>query len=391
VRPRGTIEQRSPGSYRLRYSLARHPVTGKRRVATTTVRGTRKDAERELTRLLRTTDTGEHVDPNRMTVRRWLETWLDAVRSEISPKAYERYSEIVRCYLVPALGQFSLTKLAPIQIQNAYSAWATSGRRDGKPGGLSPLTRRYVHVILKSALGRAVEQQLLARNPADAFKKRLPKFERKEIRTLSVEQSASLLDSIKHMHLYCPVLLALATGMRRGEILALRWKNVDLDRGALCVVQSLEQTTDRLRFKDSKTGRNRAIQLPAFTIEELRRLKRKQAEALLRLGIRLSGETLVCCREDGEPKQPRSVTHEFAHLIAGIKDLPRVRFHDLRHSHATQLLASGVHPKIAQERLGHSTITTTMDLYSHVTDTMQSDAAAKLDALFRLVITGRGE
>ena len=391
MRPRGHIQSRSPGSYRLRYSLGRDPVTGKRRIATTTVRGTRKDAERELTRLLRTADTGEHVDPSRMTVRQWLKTWLDTVRSEISPKSYERYSEIVRCYLVPALGQFALTNLAPIQIQNAYSAWATGGRRDGKAGGLSPLTRRYVHVILKSALRRAVEQQLLARNPADAFKKRLPKVERKEITTLTVEQSACLLDSIKHMHLYWPVLLALATGMRRGEILALRWKNVDLDRGTLCVIQSLEQTTDGLRFKDSKTGRNRAIPLPAFTIEELRRLKRQQAETLLRLGIRLSGETLVCCREDGEPKQPRSLTHEFAHMLASIKDLPRVRFHDLRHSHATQLLASGVHPKIAQERLGHSTITTTMDLYSHVTDTMQSDAVAKLDAAFRLVITGRGK
>jgi len=390
-RRRGNIQARSSGSFRLRYDLGRDPVTGKRRIATTTVRGTRKDAERELTRLLRTADTGEHVDPNRMTVRRWLETWLDAVRSEISRKAYERYSEIVRCYLVPALGHLPLTKLAPIQIQNAYSAWATGGRRDGKLGGLSPLTRRYVHVILKSALSRAVEQQLLARNPAEALKKRLPKVERREITTLTVEKSAHLLDSIKHMHLYWPVLLALATGMRRGEILALRWKNVDLDRGMLSVVQSLEQTTDGLRFKDSKTGRNRAIPLPAFTIEELRRLKRQQAETLLRLGIRLSGETLVCCREDGEPKQPRSVTHEFAHLLASKKDLPRVRFHDLRHSHATQLLASGVHPKIAQERLGHSTITTTMDLYSHVTDTMQSDAAAKLDAAFRLVITGRGE
>jgi len=389
MRRRGTIKSRSSGSYRIRYSLGRDPVSGKRRFGTATVRGSRKDAERELTRLLRTADTGEHVDPSRMTVRHWLETWLDAIRSEISPKAYERYSEIVRCYLIPALGRFPLAKLAPIQIQNAYSAWATGGRRDGKPGGLSPLTRRYVHVILKSALGRAVEQQLLARNPADAFKKRLPKVERKEITTLTVEQSARLLDSIKHMHLYCPVLLALATGMRRGEIFALRWKNVDLDRGTLCVVQSLDQTTDGLRFKDSKTGRNRAIPLPAFTIEELRRLKRHQAEMLLGLGIRLSGETLVCCREDGEPKQPRSLTHEFAHVLANIKDLPRVRFHDLRHSHATQLLASGVHPKIAQERLGHSTITTTMDLYSHVTDTMQSDAAAKLDAAFRLVIAGR--
>jgi len=262
MRPRGHIQSRSPGSYRLRYSLVRDPITGKRRIATTTVRGTRKDAERELTRLLRTADTGEHVDPSRMTVRQWLKTWLDTVRSEISPKSYERYSEIVRCYLVPALGEFALTNLAPIQIQNAYSAWATGGRRDGKAGGLSPLTRRYVHVILKSALRRAVEQQLLARNPADAFKKRLPKVERKEITTLTVEQSACLLDSIKHMHLYWPVLLALATGMRRGEILALRWKNVDLDRGTLCVIQSLEQTTDGLRFKDSKTGRNRAIHYP---------------------------------------------------------------------------------------------------------------------------------
>ena len=97
----------------------------------------------------------------------------------------------------------------------------------------------------------------------------------------------------------------------------------------------------------------------------------------------------MCCREDGEPKQPRSLTHEFAHAIGKLKDLPYVRFHDLRHSHATQLLSDGVHPKIAQERLGHSTITTTMDLYSHVTDTMQGDAAARLDAAFRLVITER--
>jgi integrase len=281
-----------------------------------------------------------------------------------------------------------LAKLVPIQIQNAYSTWATSGRRDGKLGGLSPLTRRYIHVILRSALARAVEQQLLVRNPADAFKKRLPKVERKEIATLTVEQSAYLLDSIRHMHIYWPVLLALATGMRRGEILALRWKNLDLDRGMLRVMESLEQTKAGIRFKSPKTDRTRAITLPAFAVAELCRLKRQQAEALLRIGVRQFGETLVCCREDGEPKQPRSLTHEFAHVMGRINDLPRVRFHDLRHSHATQLLAGGVHPKVAQERLGHSTITTTMDLYSHVTDTMQSDAAARLDAAFRLVISG---
>jgi integrase len=383
-RRRGNIEARSPGSFRLRYDIGRDPVTRKRRIATTTVRGTRKDAERELTRLLRTADTGEHVDPSRMTVREWLETWLDTIRAEVTPKTHESYAEIVRCYLVPALGGNRLDKLAPTQIQKVYKAWT---RRDGKP--LSPLSHRYIHVILKSSLARAVEQQLLARNPADLFTKRLPKIERQELITLTVEQSAQLLDSVNHMHIYWPVLLALTTGMRRGEILALRWKNIELDRGTLRVMESLEQTKTGIRFKAPKTGRTRVITLPAFVIEELRRLKRQQAEALLQLGVRQSGETLVCGREDGKPKHPGSLTSEFAHLMDKIKSLPRVRFHDLRHSHATQLLADGVHPKIAQERLGHSTITTTMDLYSHVTDTMQADAATRLDAAFRSAITGR--
>jgi integrase len=317
-----------------------------------------------------------------MTVGQWLDLWLDTIRAEVSLKTHESYAEIVSCYLAPAFGSARLDKLAPSQIQKAYNSWT---RQDGKP--LSPRTRRYIHVILKSALARAVEQQSLARNPADIFSKRLPKIERKELTTLTVEQSAHLLESIKHAHIYWPVLLALTTGMRRGEILALRWKNVELDRGALRVMESLEQTKGGLRFKAPKTDRTRAITLPSFVIDELRRLKREQAEALLRIGIRQSGATLVCCREDGEPKQPGSVTGEFARLTRKIKDLPRIRFHDLRHSHATQLLADGVHPKIAQERLGHSTITTTMDLYSHVTDTMQADAAARLDAAFRPAIT----
>jgi integrase len=384
MRRRGTIKSRSSGSYRIRYSLGRDPVSGKRRFGTATVRGTRKDAERELTRLLRTTDTGEHVDPSRMTVGQWLDLWLDTIRAEVSQKTHESYTEIVRCYLKPALGSARLDKLAPSQIQKAYNSWT---RQDGKP--LSPRTHRYIHVILKSSLARAVEQQSLARNPADIFSTRLPKIERKELTTLTVEQSAHLLESIKDARIYWPVLLALTTGMRRGEILALRWKNVELDRGTLRVMESLEQTKAGLRFKAPKTDRTRAITLPAFVIDELRHLKRVQAETLLRLGIRQSGETLVCCREDGEPKQPGSVTGEFARLTSKIEDLPRVRFHDLRHSHATQLLADGIHPKIAQERLGHSTITTTMDLYSHVTDTMQADAAARLDAAFRPAITGR--
>ena len=321
-----------------------------------------------------------------MTVREWLAAWLGAVRQEVSPKSHERYSEIVENFLVPELGALPIAKLTVVHISTAYTRWATEGRRDGKPGGLSPQSRRHIHRILRAALGRAVEQQVIARNPADVLARHLPKVERRKMITLTAEQAARLLEAIKRNRVYWPVLFALSTGMRRGEILALRWKNIDLDRGVVRVVESLEQTKTALRFKAPKTEKGRAITLPSFVVEELRRLKLQQAEELLALGVRQSGETLACGRHDGEPMPPRSLTHEFAKVAGRVKDVPRVRFHDLRHSHATQLLSAGVHPKVAQERLGHSTITTTLDLYSHVTETMQEDAAAKLDTALRSAI-----
>src|SRR3954454_2608137 len=259
MRRTGHIRERSPGSFELRYSLGADPATGRRKIATSTVRGSRKDAERELRRLLRTLDTGEHVDPNRITVREWLESWLSATRQEIAPKSFERYGEIVQSYLIPAFGKLQLSKLAPVHIQNAYSAWAINGRRDGKGGPLSPQTRRHFHRILSAALARAVEQQLITRNPTEVFKKRLPKVERREFAVLNAEQSKRLLEAIGTTRVYWPVLIALTTGMRRGEILALRWRNVDLDRASIRVVESLEQTKSGLRAKAPKSEKGRRL------------------------------------------------------------------------------------------------------------------------------------
>ena len=388
MRSTGHIRERSPGSWEIRYSLGTDPATGKRRTVTTTVRGSRKDAEKELRRLLRAVDTNEHVDPNRMTVRQWLTTWLDTIKQEVAARTHERYTEIVNNFLAPALGNLPITKLAPAHIQDAYSKWATTGRHDGKPGGLSAQTRRHFHRVLSAALVRAVEQQIIARNPCEAFKKkRLPKVECREMTALTTEQAARLLDNIQRQRVYWPVLIALSTGMRRGEILALRWRHTDLERSAIQVLESLEHTkTFGLRFKRPKNNKARAILLPIFATEELRRRKREQAEELLKLGIRQDGNTLVCARADGSPMLPTSLTHEFIKIAGRLEGVPRVRFHDLRHSHATQLLVAGVHPKIAQERLGHSSIGVTLDLYSHVTDTMQKEAAAKLDTAFRSAI-----
>jgi integrase len=187
-----------------------------------------------------------------MSVADWLTLWLASTKIEVSPKTHERYAEIVRCYLVPGIGGLALQRLAPSDIQRAYATFKR------KP---SPRTRRHIHRILKSALARAVEQQALARNPADALK-RLPKVERKPPLTLTVEQSQRLLAGIRHTTTYWPVMLALATGLRRGELLALRWRNVDLDRGTIRVVESLEQTKAGLRFKSTKSEKGRGVPCP---------------------------------------------------------------------------------------------------------------------------------
>ena len=382
MRRAGHIRQRSPGSFELRYDLDTDPATGKRKTVTTTVRGSRKDAERELRRLLHAVDTGQHVDRTRMTVRRWLTLWLDTIQHEVAPRSLDRYTSIVNLHLIPGLGHLPLAKLSVTHLQERYTQLAVSGRRDGRPGGLAARSRRQVHRVLSAALRRALEQQALARNPADLFRNRLPKVERREMVALTSEQSTFLLDALGEDPVRWPVLIALATGARRGETLALRWRHIDLDRGTMRIAESLEQTARGLRFKPPKNNRSRVVVLPAFAIEELRRRKKEQAEELLRCGVRQSQDTLLCTRQDGEPVTPVQLTHRFTRLTAKLEGLPKLRFHDLRHSHATQLLLAGVHPRIAQERLGHSTVSLTLDLYSHVTGAMQEDAAAKINAAF---------
>ena len=198
--------------------------------------------------------------------------------------------------------------------------------------------------------------------------------------------------TLRKLRWACPLdfgaktLLAVTTGLRRGEILGLRWQDVNLDRGILSVVQTLEQTREGLRFKPPKTKRSRrVVTLPTVTIEALRHHRAEQARIRLQLGMGRDEEGLVCAKYDGQPRSPRNFTKEFTRLISRL-DIPHITFHGLRHSHATQLLGAGIHPKIAQERLGHSTIATTMDLYSHVTESMQEDAAARIDDALRAAI-----
>jgi integrase len=378
----GHIRQRSPGSWELKYDTGADPITGKRQIRYATVRGSKRDAQQELRRLLGAVDKGQHVEPGKMTVGGWLSQWLEEARHNVAPKTHERYTEIVQKHLVPALGAIPLAKLAPVHIQGYYSDALKSGRLDGK-GGLSAQTVVHFHRVLSKALKRARQLRLLATNPAADVE--CPKVEDREMQTLSDDQAAHLLAAASTTRLYVPIVLTLATGLRRGELLALRWQDIDLTTGVVQVVRSLEQTDDGLRFKTPKTKRSRRpIVLPASVLEVLRDYKIKQLEERLLLGLG-KGE-LVFTRVDGSPIKPDSFTSWVARVAkrAGTSHIMPV--HGLRHTHITNLLRANIHPKVASERAGHSRVGFTLDRYSHVVPGLQEEAAMRIDAALHKVL-----
>ena len=381
---RGHIRERSSGHWAIVLD-ARDPITGKRKRRWHSFAGTKRQAQIECARLISEITGGTHIDPSRLTIGAFFDQWLEHMKAQLTARSHERYSELARKNLVPLIGSVPLTKLRPTAISQIYARALESGRRDGN-GGLSPRTVHYMHRILRQALQQAVEWQLLARNPAAAVKP--PKVERNETKVLDADSTAELIEMARETSLFVPVLLAVLCGIRRGEIAALRWRSLDLERGQLSVVASTEQTKDGVREKSPKSGRGRTVALPSLVVDELRQHRLKQAESLLRLGVRLSDDHHVVMRADGKPLQPRSITHAFE-IFLRKRGLPRVRLHDLRHSHATHLLASGVHPKVAQERLGHSSVAITIDLYSHVLPGLQAEAADRVDLAMRAAINRR--
>ncbi len=382
---RGMIRRRGRSSWEIRVDAGRDPLTGKRRLRYKTVRGGKRDAQKELTRLLHELDDGVDIEPNRMTVAEYLEHWLDAAaKPAVSRKTFERYAEIVRTQLIPALGHIKLAKLKPLHIQEAHSRALENGRRDGR-GGLSAQTVKHHHRILSQALRQAVRWQLLARNPAEAVDP--PSPARREMLVLDEAELAKLLRAAEGTRLYVPILVAATTGLRRGELLALHWRDVDLDRGTLAVTQSLEQTRDGLRFKGPKTARGRrTVTLPGITVDALRAHKVRQLEERLMMGAGYCDRGLVFARHDGNPLSPRAFSKEFSRLVESVDDIPRVTLHGLRHTHITHLLRANINPKVAAERAGHASVAITLDIYSHAVPGLQEDAAARVDEALRTAL-----
>jgi integrase len=381
---KGHIRERSPGRFAIILEQ-RDAATGKRKRKWHSFSGTKRQAQVECARLISAMKGGTYLEPNKLTMATFFDTWLAHVKSQVSPRSYERYCDLAQKNIVPLLGGVILTGLRPAQISTAYTAALASGRRDGT-GGLSPRTVHHMHRVLKQALGQAVKWEMLNRNPCDAVDP--PKVERATMQTFDMAQTAELIEAFRGTRMLAPALLAVLCGLRRGEIAALRWRNVDLTAGQMAIVESAEETAAGVRYKEPKSGRSRTVALSGIMIDELRAHRVRQAEELLRLGVRLADDNFVVAQVDGSPLKPTSITHEWVRLL-GNTALPRIRFHDLRHAHATHMLANGVHPKVASERLGHSKVGITLDLYSHVLPGMQADAVVRVDEALQAAINKR--
>ena len=377
---RGFIRKRGQRSYELTVELPRGP-DGRRRRRFRNVSGTRRQAESALAGLVREVETGTCVDGQNVTVSEYLERWLAHMQSRIANTTYDRYAIAIRDRWSKAIGEIPLSRLQPLHIQECESTWFRGGRRDGKEGGLSALTVLHHHRILREALQQAVRWQLIGRNICDAVDP--PRPSRREIRVLNEEERRHLLEVASGSPLHLAIMILLGTGMRRGELLALRWSDIDFARGVLSISRSLEHSRSGVMFKATKTIKGcREIVLPGIILEMLHRHKAVQASQRLLIGAAYKNSDLVVCEVGGSPVVPGSLTGRFR-TLARKAGLTGFTLHGLRHTHATDLLRAGIHPKIASERLGHSTVGTTMDVYSHVVATMQKDAATIVDGQLR--------
>jgi integrase len=380
---RGHIRRRGVSSWELKYDIAR--AEGGRHIVYRSFKGTRREAAAELARLLARAADGGHVDPSKLTVadhvRARFEQWKAS--GAISPKTAEGYAGLIERHIVPHIGGKLLQKLTTRDVEGWHSTLMTSGRkgRYGQPDGQAGVSRRtigHAHRVLSKALREGMRHDLVLKNVAAI--QRAPKVAAEEMAILSPEQVAELPARLKDHALGAPAIVALFTGMRRGELLALRWGSVDLTGKVIRVRESLEATKAGLRFKlpKSKAG-IRDITLPAIVIETLRAHRKTLLERRLLLGQGTLADTdLVFPAWDGTPQNPDAFGSTWIKLATQLG--LGVSFHGLRHTHASQLIDAGVDVVTIARRLGHSSPAITLNVYAHLFRKDDGKAAAAINA-----------
>jgi len=363
----GTITRRKDGRWEARYTA--DTGTGPKRKVL--YGKTRAEAAEKLTKAMADRDGGLVFDTNNQTVGEYLARWLnDSVRGSVKPITFESYERLVRVHIVPALGRVKLKNLSPAHLQAFY--------RNRLDAGLSPRTVRYLHALMHRSLKQALRWNLVHSNVAKAVDP--PKMPRADMRAMSPKQTRLFLEAAREDRLEALYVLAVHCGLRQGELLALRWEDVDLETGTLRVSRTLSRTKDGPIFTAPKTAKSRrTVRLTTGAVEALKRHSERQAEEIVRMDTLYQDQGLVFASEVGTPLNRHNVNFRSFKPLLERAGLPNIRFHDLRHTCATLLLGRSVHPKFVQELLGHATIAITLDTYSHVLANMGDQASRAME------------
>lgn len=384
---RGHLRKRGKKSWRLAVYLGVGP-DGKKQYHYETFKGNKKDAEKRLGVVVNEVNNNTFVVPTKMTLEAFLTQWLDAhVRHSVEQKTYEQYEGLCRLHIIPELGHIRLENLNPLDLQNFYSKKLTAPRADGRPGTLSPTTIKRMHDVLKIALNQAVRWQMIPRNVADLADP--PKTRRKEIRVWTPEQAAQFLASVEKDPYYAAYLLALTVGLRRGEILGLRWRDVDWARSAVTIRQTIVRADKGVIIKPTKTtGSQATIAIPLVVLDALKIRILKQREAKITYESAYGSDAwetgdLIFTNPKGRYLDPHSFSKGFQRK-AKKAGLPVIRFHDLRHTSATFMMQTGAHVRSMMDQLRHSQVSTTVNTYTHSIKPLQHKVAEDVADLIGL-------
>jgi len=340
---------------------------------------TKKQAEELLVILLADLQRGTYVAPNDMTLSDLLDRWMEVhAKHNLAKTTYAIYDAHISNHIKPELGMIQVSKLKAFHLQQFYSKKLEGGRADKKSGGLSPKSVVGIHKVISSALKVAVTWELVVKNVAESISP--PRIPETPQQTWTTDHAQTFLGSISKHRLHPLYVLAIVTGMRRGEILGLRWQDIDWDKSTIHIVQSMVATPAGPIITDTKTSSGRrSVVISDGLVALLKEHREKGLEEDVFRGSRnvevQSSAQLVFTSERGTPLNPRNLLR---HLQSACEraGVPKIPFHALRHTHATIMLKKGVHPKIVSERLGHSRVGVTLDIYSHVLPGMQAEAAS---------------
>jgi integrase len=387
---RGSKRRQGKDSWRLTISMGKNPDTEKYDKYQETFRGKGPDADKRIIELISQLEKGIDINPEKMTIEEFFKKWLADRKDKVSQRTHYDYSMIADKHIIPELGRIPLSKLRPIDLRDFEAKLRQDGRKDNKKTASKGLAASYVkkiHVIIHEALHDALKWELVYRNVADVVDP--PKVVRKEVIPLTEQEINDLLEGLKSSYLYLPAYIAIATGLRLGEVLALTWRDIDLETGILTVratqktkrERTAEAITYETTYGDPKSKNSkRSLDIPEAMIEVLKKLQLEQ-ETQKRWTHKdvYQDHGLVCCLEDGSPIKNESMGSHFrdmAHRM-GLD----ISFHNLRHSHASQLVRMNESLKVISARLGHSGIGITADTYGHLYPDAQKEAARKINSI----------